>query len=82
MELLALSAPKDAPGAATSSKQIIALSTRSTIDVSTHVYPVIRSLQDVQFQELEEIIKSLKTASTALKATLDELKAKERKFAL
>lgn len=80
--ILGLATPDGEGELITSSKQIVALSTRAAVDVATQVYPVIRTLLMVQFQELEELSKSLKASSAGLKASLETAKSRAPKFTL
>ena len=80
--LFGLSVPDDGPSSKVPTKKVVALSTRAAINVTAQVYPVINRLLDVQFQELEELSKSLKTATGALKSALGDLQGKDKKFTL
>ena len=80
--LFGLAVPDDGPNAKVAAKRIIAVDTEAAVNVSAHVYPAIRQVLMVQFQELEELGKSLNANRDALKSLLDEVAKQEVKFTL
>ena len=80
--VLGLSVPDDGPSTNTSAKKLVAVSTLEAVNVAAHVYPVIRQVLMVQFQELEELGKSLNASRDTMKALLSELSGQEPKMTL
>ena len=80
--LFGLAVPDDGPNAKVAAKRIIEVDTEAAVNVSAHVYPAIRQVLMVQFQELEELGKSLNANRDALKSLLDEVAKQEVKFTL
>lgn len=80
--VLGLSIPDDGPSTNTSAKKLVAVSTEAAINVSAHVYPAIRQVLMVQFQELEELGKSLNASRDTIKALLAELSGQDTQFTL
>ena len=78
--VLGLSIPDDGPSTTTSAKKLVAVSTEAAVNVSAHVYPAIRQVLMVQFQELEELGKSLNTSRDTIKALLGELSGQDTKL--
>jgi hypothetical protein len=82
ISVLGLSVPDDGPSTITSAKKLVAVSTLEAVNVAAHVYPVIRQVLMVQFQELEELGKSLNASGDTMKALLSELSGQETQFTL
>lgn len=82
ISVLGLAVPDDGPSTITSAKKLVAVSTLEAVNVAAHVYPVIRQVLMVQFQELEELGKSLNASRDIMKALLSELSAQETQFTL
>jgi hypothetical protein len=80
--VLGLSIPDDGPSTNTSARKLVAVSTEAAVNVSAHVYPAIRQVLMVQFQELEELGKSLNANRDTIKALLSELSGQDTQFTL
>lgn len=80
--LFGLAVPDDGASSKVATKRIIAVDTEAAVNVSAHVYPAIRQVLMVQFQELEELGKSLNSSRDALKGILEEVAKQDVKFTL